>query len=151
VIDIGDEAPDFELRDQARQPVKLSDLRGRPVALVFYPFSFTSVCTGELCQLRDDYAMFVDAGVQVLAVSCDSSPVQKAFADQEGYTFPVLADYWPHGEVARRYGVFDDTLGCATRATFVIDGTGVVVDRFTSDELRTPRPPARYEEAIAKL
>jgi peroxiredoxin len=77
--------------------------------------------------------------------------VQKAFADQEGYEFPVLADYWPHGEVARRYGVFDDALGCATRATFLVNAKGTIVDRFGTDELRTPREPERYDEALTRL
>lgn len=118
---------------------------------MLYPFGFTRVCPGELCQLRDDCPKFEDAGLRVLAVSCDSSPVQNAFADQEGYQFPVLADNWPHGEVARRYGVFNDVLGCANRATFVIGDDGTVVDTFGSDELRTPRDPERYNQALAIL
>jgi peroxiredoxin len=150
-IDIGDEAPDFELIDPSYETFRLSDQRGRGVALVFYPFSFTRVCGGELCQLRDDYSKFEDAGLRVVAVSCDSVGVQRAWVKQEGFQFPVLSDFWPHGEVARRYGVFNNTLGAADRVTFLIDPDGKVVDRFESGELKTPRDPARYDEAIARL
>jgi peroxiredoxin len=150
-IEIGDEAPDFELPDPSYARVKLSDLRGAPVALVFYPFSFTSVCGGELCQLRDDYSKFEDAGLQVVAVSCDSPGVQRAWTQQQAFQFPLLSDFWPHGEVAKRYGVFDEALGSARRSTFIIDGSGKVVDTFGTNELRTPRKPERYDEALEKL
>ena len=121
------------------------------MALVFYPFTFTGVCQGELCELRDDLSSFEDAGVQVLAVSCDSPFAQKKWAEEQGFTFPVLSDFWPHGAVAKAYGVFNDALGCANRATFVIDKDGKVVDTFATDNLGTPREKSRYEEAIAKL
>ncbi|MGH9118849.1 MAG: peroxiredoxin [Acidimicrobiales bacterium] len=150
-IEIGDEAPDFDLVGPNFKPVRLSDFRGTPVALVFYPFSFTSVCGAELCRLRDDYAKFENAGLQVLAVSCDAPGAQRAWSEQQNYQFPLLSDFWPHGAAARRYGVFDDGLGYAKRATFFIDESGRVVDRFGSDELRTPRAPERYDEALTRL
>lgn len=121
---VGAPAPDFDLRDQHGQHVRLSDLRGRPVVLVFYPFAFTRVCTGELRALRDELAS-LDAAV--MAVSCDSMYALRVFAEQEGLEYPLLADFWPHGEVARSYGVFDAELGCAKRGTFVIDGDGIVI------------------------
>lgn len=151
-VEIGQEAPDFELKDQDGNMVSLSGLRGdKAVALVFYPFTFTGVCEGELCQLRDDISDFEKAGVQVLAVSCDSPFAQKQWAEQKGYTFPVLSDFWPHGEVARAYGVFNEALGCANRGTFLINPAGVVVDSFATDNLGTPREKTRYEQAIAQL
>ncbi len=151
-VEIGQEAPDFELKDQAGNAVSLSSLRGdKAVALVFYPFTFTGVCEGELCQLRDDISDFEAAGVQVLAVSCDSRFAQQQWAEQKGYTFPVLSDFWPHGAVAKAYGVFNEALGCANRATFLLDKQGVIVDTFATDNLGTPREKTRYEQAIAKL
>ena len=151
-VEIGDEAPDFELPSHTGDTVRLSDLRGKkPVALVFYPFTFTGVCEGELCRLRDDYAEFEKAGVEILAVSCDTKPAQKLWAEQQGWTFPTLSDFWPHGEVSKAYGVFDDKLGAARRATFVIDTNGKVVDKFESPDLATPRPAERYAEAVSKL
>jgi peroxiredoxin len=151
-VEIGQEAPDFELRASTGDTIKLSDYRGdKAVALVFYPFTFTGVCHGELCELRDDLSRYESADVQVLAVSCDTVHAQKKWAEQEGYNFPVLADFWPHGEVAKAYGVFNEKLGCANRGTFIIDKTGVIVDKFETDALTTPREQSRYEEALAKL
>lgn len=151
-VEVGQQAPDFELKDQSGETVSLAGFRGeRAVALVFYPFTFTGVCEGELCSLRDDFSTFESAGVQVLAVSCDSRHSQRVWAEQQGYQFPVLSDFWPHGEVAKAYGVFNEALGCANRATFVISKDGVVVDHFASADLGTARPQDRYTEALAKL
>jgi peroxiredoxin len=151
-IEIGQPAPQFSLKDQSGEKVSLSDFAGKQsVALVFYPFTFTGVCEGELCRLRDDFSEYTDAGVQVLACSCDSPFAQKQWAAQQGYQFPVLSDFWPHGAVAKAYGVFNEDLGCANRATFLIDQDGVVVDTFQSPDLGTAREKSRYDEALAKL
>lgn len=151
-VETGQEAPDFELKDQDGNVVKLSSFRdAKAVALVFYPFTFTGVCQGELCELRDDIGDFEAAGVQLLAVSCDSRFAQKQWAEAQGYTFPLLSDFWPHGAVATEYGVFNDALGCANRATFLIGTDGAVVDTFATDNLGTARDKARYAEALAKL
>lgn len=151
-IEAGQPAPAFTLKDQEGNDVSLSDFAGeKAVALVFYPFTFTGVCEGELCQLRDDIADYQAAGVQVLAVSCDTRHAQRVWAEQKGWTFPVLSDFWPHGAVAQAYGVFNDALGCANRATFLIDRNGTVVDAFATDNLGTAREKSRYDEALAKL
>jgi peroxiredoxin len=124
---IGQPAPDFELRDQHGQPVRLSAFRGRKaVVVMFYPFAFSRVCTGELGAVRDDLGTFESADVQLVAVSCDPMFSLRAYAEQEGLTFPLLADFWPHGEVARSFGVFDADRGCADRSTFIVDKRGVV-------------------------
>jgi peroxiredoxin len=151
-VSTGDSAPDFTLKDTEGGEVSLSGLLSTgAVALVFYPFSFTGVCEGELCQLRDDIAEFEAKGVQVVAVSCDTRPSQKRWADEKGWTFPVLSDFWPHGATARAYGVFDENVGCAIRATFLIGADGTVVDTFATDSLGTAREKARYEQALAAL
>lgn len=151
-VEIGQEAPDFELKNQNGEVVRLAEVRKEsPVLLVFYPFTFTGVCEGELCAIRDDYGRFTDAGVQVLAVSCDSKNSQKVWAEQQGYQFPVLSDFWPHGEAARAYGVFNEALGCANRTSFLIGTDGTVLDVFGSDDLGTPRESARYDEALTRL
>jgi peroxiredoxin len=151
-IEVGQEAPDFELPDQDGNKVKLSDFRGKQnVVVVFYPFTFTGVCTGELCELRDDLAAYERSNAQVLAISCDSRFAQKKFADEQKYTFPVLSDFWPHGATAKAYGVFNDQLGAAMRGTFVIDKAGKTVAAFASPDLGTPRAKALYEEALATL
>ncbi|CAM5535014.1 MULTISPECIES: peroxiredoxin [Streptomyces] len=126
-IQVGDKAPDFELLDNHGRTVKLSDFRGdKNVVLLFYPFAFTGVCTGELCEVRDNLPKFSDRDTQVLAVSNDSIHTLRVFAEQEGLEYPLLSDFWPHGEVSRAYGVFDEGKGCAVRGTFVIDKEGVV-------------------------
>jgi peroxiredoxin len=148
----GAEAPDFTLKDQGGNDVTLSSFRDKQnVVLVFYPFTFTGVCQGELCSLRDNLSEYESASAQVLAISCDSRHAQKKWAEEQGFTFPVLSDFWPHGAVARAYGVFNEQLGCANRATFVIDKQGKVVDVFESPNLGTPRDKAEYDAALAKL
>jgi peroxiredoxin len=123
---VGSTAPDFTLRDQHGSEVTLTSLLAdRPVAVVFYPFAFTGVCTGELRALRDALPTLSPTATLV-AVSCDSMFSLRVFADAEGLTYPLLSDFWPHGAVARAYGVFDAERGCALRGTFVIDRAGIV-------------------------
>jgi mycoredoxin-dependent peroxiredoxin len=141
-VQIGDQAPDFELKDQTGRPVKLSDYQGKKaVLLVFYPASFTGVCENEMCAIRDQIEVFRNDDVETLAVSVDSSPTHRRWAEEQGFEFPLLADFWPHGEVARTYGVFDEQLGVAVRGTFVIDTDGKVI--YTD---RNPIPEARDPE-----
>ncbi|MEV5934283.1 peroxiredoxin [Streptomyces sp. NPDC052079] len=126
-IQAGDKAPDFELMDNHGATVRLSDYRGRKnVVLLFYPFAFTGVCTGELCEVRDQLPRFSDRDTEVLAVSNDSIHTLRVFGEQERLEYPLLSDFWPHGNVSRAYGVFDEDKGCAVRGTFVIDKEGVV-------------------------
>lgn len=119
---VGSPAPDFELHDQHGASVRLADLRDRHLVLVFFPFAFTGVCTDELRELRGGVG--ADAGV--VAVSCDSMFTLRAYGDANEIDYPLLSDFWPHGDVARRYGVFDEARGCALRGTFVIDTSGVI-------------------------
>ena len=126
-IEVGQQAPEFTLPDQYGQQVSLADYRGaKNVVLMFYPFAFTGICTGELCTIRDRYADFVNDETVVLSVSCDSMHTLKVFAAQEGLTHPMLSDFWPHGAVSRAYGAFLEDKGFATRASFVIDKAGIV-------------------------
>ena len=109
-LTIGQAAPDFEIANQHGEKVSLSSFKGQKnVLLMFYPFSFTGTCTGELCALRDDLSSFQNDDLQLLAISCDSPFTQRVFAEQENYQFPVLSDFWPHGAVATAYGVFEES------------------------------------------
>jgi len=120
-------APDFALRDQNNQVVRLADFRGtRSVLLVFYPFAFTGTCQSELGSVRDGADLLADAGVQVLTISVDTVYAHKVWAEREGYEFPLLSDFWPHGKVSKAYGAFDDSLGAAGRATYLIDQGGTI-------------------------
>ncbi len=150
-VEIGDEAPDFELPDQHGTPVKLSSFRGaKNVVLVFYPLAFSPVCNGELCALREDFPEVSSGDVELITVSVDSVFTHRAWADKENFQFSLLADFWPHGAVAAKYGVFDEARGLATRGTFVIDKQGVV--RWS---VVNPIPQARdiadYQKALSEL
>jgi len=126
-LEMGQSAPDFELTDQHGQKVTLSSFSGeKAVVLVFYPYAFSRVCTGELSDLRDRLPDFVSDDVALLALSCDPMFTLRAFADADDLKFPLLSDFWPHGEVSRAYGVFDEEKGCSTRSTFIVDKEGVL-------------------------
>lgn len=126
-IEVGVAAPDFVLKDQNNQEVRLADFKGsKNVLLVFYPLAFTGTCQGELCAIRDNLNDFANETTQVLSISVDSSYSHKVWADQQGYDFPLLADFWPHGAVAQAYGVFNPEKGFANRGTFLIDREGIV-------------------------
>ncbi|WP_240644269.1 peroxiredoxin [Antribacter gilvus] len=122
----GDPAPDLTLPDTHGTPVHLADLRGEAVLVVFYPFAFSGTCTGELCELRDNIEDFETAGVRLLAVSTDPVFTLKAWQEKEGFGFDLLSDFWPHGEAARAFGVFDENSGHALRGSFLIDADGIV-------------------------
>jgi len=142
-VQIGDQAPDFELKDQTNQPVRLSDYRGKKhVVVVFYPLSFTGVCEGEMCQIRDSIETFRNDEVETLAISVDAPPTHARWAHEQGFEFPLLSDFWPHGEVATTFGVFDDAIGLALRGTFIVNKEGTVV--YTD---RNPVPEARDQQA----
>jgi mycoredoxin-dependent peroxiredoxin len=149
-VEVGDVAPDFELKDQHGTPVRLADHRGeRNVVVVFYPLAFSGVCTGELGAIRD-LLPTLGGDVRVLAVSVDSMFAQRAWSDQEGYGFPLLSDFWPHGEVARTYGVFDAERGVAVRGTFIIDREGVVRWKVVN-AIPDARDIDEYRKALATL
>jgi mycoredoxin-dependent peroxiredoxin len=124
---LGQPAPDFTLRDQFGQDVTLSSFRGaKAVALVFYPYAFSGVCTSEMAGIRDRLEEFLTFDTEVLAISCDPVYSLRAFADADGLNFPLLSDFWPHGEVTRAYGVFDEPRGCPRRSSYAVDKDGVV-------------------------
>jgi mycoredoxin-dependent peroxiredoxin len=126
-MDVGTPAPDFTLRDQFGQDVTLSSFRGqKAVALVFFPWAFSNVCTSEMAGIRDRLDEFLTFDTEVLAISTDATYSLRVFADNDGLNFPLLSDFWPHGAVASAYGVFDDALGVARRSSFVIDRDGIV-------------------------
>ena len=150
-LSVGDPAPDFTLVDQRGVEVSLASFRGRKhVLLVFYPNAFSGICRGELAEVRDQLGDFVDDDREVLAISCDPVYTLRAWADAEGHFFPLLSDFWPHGDVARAYGVFDDEEGVATRGTYLVDPDGTI--RWA---LVNPRDRRRsfdgFRDAMAQL
>jgi peroxiredoxin len=126
-LSLGGPAPDFTLRDQFGQDVTLSSYRGqKAVAVIFFPYAFSGVCTGEMAGIRDRLAEFMTFDSEVLAISCDPVYSLRAFADADGLNFPLLSDFWPHGEVTRAYGVFDDAKGAPLRSSYVVGKDGTV-------------------------
>ena len=126
-LSVGDPAPDFTLRDQHGQEVRLSSFAGKKAVLVvFYPYAFSGVCTGELTGFRDRLGDFETDDTTLLGVSCDPIYTQRALGDRDGIFFPLLSDFWPHGAVASAYGVLDEAEGCASRSSFVVGKDGLV-------------------------
>lgn len=150
-LDIGQPAPDFTLKNQHGESISLSGFRGKQhVVIVFYPFAFSGVCTGELCEIRDTIVDFTDASAGILAVSCDPMYSLRAFSDRDGLKFDLLSDFWPHGEVSSAYGVFNEELGCAGRGTFIVDRDGILRWQV-ENEMPQARNLEDYRKVLASL
>jgi mycoredoxin-dependent peroxiredoxin len=146
---VGGQAPDFTARNQHGEQFRLSEYRGRrDVVLVFYPYAFSRVCTSELGALRDRPELL--AGAEFVGISCDPMFTLRAYSEAERLEFGLLSDFWPHGEIASAYGVFDADRGCAVRGTFVVDQAGIV--RWSVlNAIGEARDPDSYAEALASL
>jgi peroxiredoxin len=149
-VEVGAVAPEFQLRDQHGQDVSLAGLRGAPVLLVFYPWAFSRVCTGELGTLRDVHRSVEARGVRLLALSCDPVYSLRAFAEAERLDYTLLSDFWPHGAVSRAYGVLDEERGCPRRSSFLLDGEGVVA-WSVHHAISEARPIEAHVEALERL
>ena len=150
-VEVGKEAPDFELPDSENGRTKLSDYRGKKnVLLVFYPLAFSPICTSEFCALRDINADIQSDATEVLGVSVDSRWTLKAWKEAEHFPNKFVADFWPHGEVGRAYGVFDEKRGTTVRGTFLIDKQGILRWMEVSPTIE-PRDQASWRKAIADL
>ena len=147
---LGQPAPGFTARNQHGELLALSGLRGAPAVIIFYPWAFSSICRDELAAVRDDHERFAALDARVLAVSCDAMYTLRAYADAEGIPFDLLSDHWPHGAIARAYGVFDEQAGCARRGTFVVDSAGLITWLQVND-VNEPRELAAVLAAAANL
>lgn len=147
---VGLKAPEFTLTNQFGSAVSLADYAGKNVVLIFFPFAFSGICAGELCEIRDRITEFANDDTVTVAISCDTKFTQAVFAERDGYTFDLLSDFWPHGEVAQAYGVFNADRGVAIRATFIIDKEGVV--RWeVHNAIPDARDVADYQKVLASL
>lgn len=145
---VGTPAPNFRLRNQHREKVELTNFKGSRTAIVFIPFAFTKTCQGELCEIRNNLSAFNIADVRVVAITCNTLHANGVWADQQGFEFEILSDFWPHGEVARAYEAFDENYGYAKRTTYFLDSDLMVTDVIGSDELGVARPFSEYQAAI---
>ncbi len=147
-VSVGQTAPDFTLIAQDRSEVTLSSFRGKKTMVVFIPWPFSGTCDLEACSIRDNLSLLNEAGAQVVMVTCHPLFTNKHWSDENGFTFPVLADFWPHGAVAQEYGCFDERFGVANRTTYLLDEQGVVTDIIASGSIKDPREFAQYEAAL---
>ena len=140
---IGSPAPAFELRDQHREVFSSEDLKGKKSLIVFIPFPFTGICDGEACAIRDGLGELGDMDANVVVITTHAFNTTSKWAAENGFEFPILSDYWPHGEVAREYGALNEKVGAANRSTYVLDADGIVRDIIETEGL----PVAREHEA----
>ena len=150
-VQIGSLAPAFSLLDQDRNVVTLNGLEGRKTVIVFIPFPFTGICDGEACAIRDNLTALSGLGASVVAITCHAVQINKKWSDENGFTFPVLSDFWPHGTVATDYGAFNEKVGVANRMSFVLDADGVVRAIVDSGSLGTAREFADYTDALNRI
>lgn len=151
-VEVGDIAPLFQLADRNNGKMSLADMVGkRHAMLVFTPFAFSALADDELGELVEDASTFDAYDIVPMVISCDSPFVLGRWGADQASPFVMLSDYWPHGQVARRYGVFNEALGCPNRSTVLIDRSGVIAEIFSSPDLGTPRDRSQYEKALAKV
>ncbi len=148
---VGTPAPHFELVDQEREPYSLNDLKGDRSLVVFIPFPFSGICSFELCAIRDRLAALNDLDARVAVITVDTHFTNKKWSDENGFEFPVLSDYWPHGATAIAYDAFNEQVGAANRVSFVLDSDGVIQQVIDSGSLGTPREFDDYVEALAAV
>lgn len=149
--EIGAPAPDFTLLNYDKTTVSLSDLAGKKSLIVFIPLPFTRVCTSELCSIRDNLSTLEETDTNIVVITTDSYGSNGAWAGAEGVSYPILSDFWPHGAVAQAYGCFNDRLGTANRATFVLDEEGIVREIIQAESFGTARAFSSYTETLARL
>ena len=145
-VKVGQAAPDFKLPDENGNTVRLSDFLGKKVFLVFYAADWSSICTAEMSCLLEDLPEFESKNVQILGISVDNIHSHAAWKRIKGYRFPLLSDFWPHGEVARKYGIFDQNEGVSKRGTFLVDEKGIIKGTLLNEVLE-----ARSEEEFLRL
>ena len=149
--EIGSPAPAFSLRSQTGDVYDNESLKGKKSLIVFIPFPFTGNCDSEACSLRDNLSQLNELDANVVVITAHAGPTIKEWATKEGLDFPILSDFWPHGEVIQAFGCFNDQLGCAMRVTYVLDADGVVRDIIGTESLKEKRTYADYPDALAAI
>ncbi|MBT8208033.1 MAG: redoxin domain-containing protein [Acidimicrobiia bacterium] len=150
-VEVGHPAPEFSLKNHDGEVLSKSDLLGKSSLIVFIPFPFTGVCESEMCSIRDNLSSLNDHDANVVVITCSTRFTNKKWHDDNDFGFPVLSDFWPHGATTRAYGCFNEATGAANRATFVLDGDGIVRDIITTDHPLTPREFESYTSALTSI
>lgn len=149
--EVGKPAPDFSLRDHQGNTVTLDDLKGQKSIVAFIPFPHTGICDSEACALRDDYTALSADGSKVVIITVHASPLNKHWAEQNNIPFPVLSDFWPHGAVAQAFGCFNQQVGTAMRASYVLDKDGIVREIIQTGSLGEQRDHGAYATALSSI
>ncbi|MDJ0953538.1 MAG: redoxin domain-containing protein [Acidimicrobiia bacterium] len=147
----GSPAPSFELPDQDKNLVSLDSLKGKKTLIVFIPFPFTGICDDEGCAIRDNLSQLSNLDANVVVITAHGFNTNKKWSDENGFEFPVLSDFWPHGVTAQAYGAFNDQVGVANRYSFVLDADGVISEVINTEALGIGREFDAYLEALGKI
>ena len=148
---IGQPAPTFDLPDQNKERVSLDDLKGKRTLVMFIPFPFTGICDAEGCALRDGIGHLEALDANVVVITAHAAQTNKKWAEVNDFTFTILSDFWPLGAVSQAYGTFNDTVGVATRSSYILDADGVVRDIIATDSLGVAREHQVQVEALANI
>ena len=148
-LNVGDTIPEFSLVNHDKEKYESKDSLGSKTMFVFMPFPFSSVCDGEICELRDNLESFKSAETETVMITVAARPTNEAWAKHNQIDFPILADFWPHGEVAKLFGCFNDVAGISLRYTFITDEKNVITEIIKSDEIGVERDFQAYKDKFS--
>lgn len=148
-LNIGDQIPEFELYNHDKTRHSDKDFLDQKTMFVFMPFPFSSVCDKEICELRDYQDSFMKKETKTVLITVGASPTNRAWSEQYDIQFPILSDFWPHGEVAKKFGCFHDGSGISLRYTYITNEKNVITEIIKSDEIGVERDFSEYSESFS--
>ena len=148
-LNVGDTIPEITLVNYDKEKYESKDSLGRKTMFVFMPFPFSSVCDGEICELRDNLDSFKSADTDTVMITVAARPTNEAWAKHNQIEFPILADFWPHGEVSKMFGCFNEGAGISLRYTYITDENNVITEIIKSDEIGVERDFQAYKEKFS--
>ena len=148
MVDIGEKLPDFELTNVNREKMKTEDFLGEKTMFVFMPFPFSGVCTPEVCELRDNSSLMQEANMNTVIITVGAWATNLTWATQYDIKFPILADFWPHGEVAQKFGCFNEKVGTAMRYSYLTNEENIITEIIKSDEFPIARDFSEYRKSL---
>jgi len=147
-LNVGDKIPEFELYNHDKTKHSDQDYLGQKTMFVFMPFPFSSVCDKEICELRDNQESFIKEDTNTVLITVGASPTNRAWSEHYKIEFPILSDFWPHGEVAKQFGCFHDVAGISLRYTYITNEENVITEIIKSDELGVERDFSEYSQSL---
>ena len=148
MVDIGEKLPNFELTNVNREKMKTEDFLGEKTMFVFMPFPFSGVCTPEVCELRDNSSLMEEANMNTVIITVGAWATNLTWATQYDIKFPILADFWPHGEVAQKFGCFNEKVGTAMRYSYLTNEENIITEIIKSDEFPIARDFSEYRKSL---